>query len=129
MATTIFTDYVEYETPSVINERWANEALVGMCERCGMDDCPIVVNHPNDKENRQHILMLGGTVLNADALCKWCAELDRLGLHLRLRANQSGIVVEYKKKREWNWTHWFGLLVICCLILLYCFESIFGSGW
>lgn len=58
--------YVQYETANIIDAHWHDEKRIDRCEKCGMDDAPIVIGHTNRKRKK----------------CKWCAELDSINFHL-----------------------------------------------
>lgn len=66
-----FPEYKQYETAKSIDERWSNEALIGECNVCGCDDCPIVIGGSD-----------GFGISLSGPKCKWCAERDNLIYHL-----------------------------------------------
>ena len=55
-------DYVEYETPELIEQIWGVEEAIGKCSTCGLDDQPVYNNK-----------------------CQWCGELRCLDYHLRTK--------------------------------------------
>lgn len=63
--------YKEYETPSIIARDWHNSKFNGVCGKCGMDDCPILVNRYDS-----------WSFYIGPPKCKWCAELDNINRHL-----------------------------------------------
>lgn len=60
-------NYVEYSSDWMLVLIWNDKDAVGLCEKCGMEDAPVI-----------------DSVFRGDsaARCKWCLELERINHHL-----------------------------------------------
>ncbi len=90
-------EYKQYETAPVIADQWRSDPRVGLCDYCGLDDAPIVINHPDDverhKEDQQYADNIAYTNVSLRAKCKWCAEKDNLDYHLKYNGERRMIEI------------------------------------